>query len=187
MDQDLRELERRWLESGDEADQHAWLCARLRQGWGDEVASDMQAIEQAVREVGFDSDDVLVSCRVDWQTEGAEPRDRLASLSGHSGWAPAPEPQRNLDFVLDVERLAALYPHRDYDTNEVAWRFMDLFRGGTHWINYTEFQSATSRGRSVWPFSADVPDDWECSHSGAYGAVLGPLVGYVAVTARDSL
>ena len=187
MDTEARELERRWRESGDEADQHAWLCARLRGGWGDELASELSALERAVAQAYFGPEDVIVSCGVGWQTEGETPRQRLAAFSHHRGWRPAPRPAQNLADVLDVTTLARLFPHEDYDVSDVGWRFQHLFAEGSHWINYEERRHGNSWGRSVWAFPARVPDDWEVAQSSAYGAVLGPLVAYVAVTARDSI
>lgn len=185
MDEQLRALERRWRETGDEADQHRWLCQRLRTGWADELRHELAELERFGG--GFDDDAVEAECRTGFVTAG-DPRARLAAFSEHEGWYPTADPRAALRTVCDPRRTAQLYPHRAYDADEAPWQLLTIFAEGAFFTNYSDWsdEAGRSRGRAIAPLRSAKPE-WETSVSLAVGAVLGPLVAYVSVNARDSL
>lgn len=104
-----------------------------------------------------------------WLSSGA-PVARLTALQSRI-WRPASE----LDFtrLLSPRKLAGLYPHRDYDVTRIGEWFRSLFCEGS----FFTASWAHGGGRA----------DWEMTWGSAVGGVLGPLVGYVSLEARDSL
>jgi len=186
MDEEIRGLERRWLESGEESDRFAWLCARLRSEGPPESDYDLESFMAEARGVYDDDEDLRVECRVGYVTDEPDPLLRLRKFSDHSGWWPAPDLSDALGKVLDVKRMGILYPHGEHDTQGVQAGFEALFLTGVAFANYQEHSTATTRGRSSSPFEGPL-DDWETSDSLAVGATLGPLVGFLAVNVRDSL
>jgi len=186
MDEELRVLERRWLESGQEADRFAWLCARLRSEGPPVSDAELEAFMAEALSVYDDDDDLRVACRVGYVTDEADPLLRLRKFSGHGGWWPAADLSDALGKVLDVKRMGILYPHGEHDTEAVQVAFEGLFSGAVAFANFREHSTGTSRGRSSSPFEGPL-EDWETSDSLAVGATLGPLVGFLAVNVRDSL
>ncbi|MBL4848179.1 MAG: hypothetical protein JKY65_21900 [Planctomycetes bacterium] len=174
MDEELRALETRWLASGDEADQHLWLCHKLRLGWdGGEFQDKVTDLGDAIGAAFKDDPDVKVACRVGFETAQAGPCDRLALFSDHRGWRPTPNLDVALEKVLDVQGLVGLFPHTNFDTSDIGWRFSSLFGKGVFFLSSQLLDSP----KGSWEFHGNL----------AVGATFGPLVGYLSVIAHDSV
>lgn len=186
-DQDLRDLERRWQESGAEPDRHGWLCERLRRGWADELAEPIRGLEEAIH-AGIESQDVEVSLKFGFETgEPEDPLARLRAFSRKAGWWPvAPEEvAERTQEALDVRGMVGLYPHdpKELETAAVARDFGHLFRGALVFANFRYLPG----GGSTSARHRGTPEDWEYSVNRVIGAVLGPFCGYISVNARESL
>tara|TARA_R110002072_G_scaffold11753_5_gene52484 strand:+ start:1451 stop:2008 length:558 start_codon:yes stop_codon:yes gene_type:complete len=185
MDQELRDLERVWLESGQEGDRFAWLCRKLRLGPDADQQRRLDDLTRLAQGL-YDPEDVSVKCRVGYEASEPDPHKRLVLFSGHRAWWPAPDLDATLEIVLEAKRRGMLYPHRDYDTSELGAAFESLFRDGVVFANFQDSVGDTSWGRSGTPLEGPL-SEWETSSSLAIGATLGPLVGFLSVNARDSL
>lgn len=186
MDEAIRDLERRWLESGQEADRYAWLCARLRSEGPEREPARLEEVVSAAL-AAYDHDpDISVRCEIGYELEEPDPKARLRAFSGHSGWWEAADLSQALSLVLDLKRMGNIYPHDEYDTAHVQRDFETVFRGALVFTNYRSHSGPNSWGRSSSPFEGRL-EGWEVGDSLAVGATLGPLVGYLAVNVRDSI
>lgn len=186
MDEAIRELEREWLESGEEADRHAWLCAKMRSEGPEWEPYELEGIvERALAAYGFDPD-ISVRCRIGYDLEEPDPLARLSGFSDHRAWWPVADVSEALAAVLSVKRMGMIYPHDDHDTSAVHSEFRALFSGAPAFANFRTHSGTTSWGRSSTPFEGRL-EGWEVGDSLALGATLGPLVGYLAVNVRNSI
>lgn len=186
MDETVRQLERRWLETGDETDRFRWLCRKHSLGVDPALEQTAQAVMDEAHAVFGDERDVSVICRVGFETSDPHPLRRLAHFSNHGAWFPA-QLRPSLTAVLDVQGMVSLYPHDDYETETLSRLFLQLFEDGVAFCNYTD---GGGRGTEWWRSVRALEgcrEDWEFNQNLAVGATLGPLVGFLSVNARESL
>ncbi len=182
---DLADLEARYRSTGADADRFHWLSAKLAQGWDQELAAPIRALEEAVT-AAFPSEDVEAHCRVGFATSSDDALNRLGEFSGNGSWfSVAPVGAKAcLATVLDPQGMVERYTFSEtFETAPVAPALEVLFPPGES-VFFANF-AGEGEEREVTKLARPLPG-WRWHQNLALGAVRGPLVALISVNARDA-